>query len=325
MGLQKNNRKTTRAAKIIIGTRGSELALWQARHVGELLKSRFPDIDVEIKKVKTTGDKILDSPLSKIGDKGLFTKELDIALLEKEIDIAVHSLKDIPTEISEELIISAVLRREDVRDIFIPNPRSPHRKMKDIPVGGEVATGSLRRRCQLLHLRPDLTIKEIRGNLNTRINKLTESSWTGMILAYAGVSRLGMKDVIGEIIPVSVILPAVGQGAIGILSRRNDPSILSIVNSLDHEPTHIATFAERALLRHLEGGCQIPIGAYAAMTGNHLSVQAIVGDLKGEELIRDSVSGASDDYENLGIQLAEKLIEKGAGKILDEIRNQGKN
>ncbi len=309
-------------ASIKIGTRGSELALWQAHHAASLLKGLYPSLSVEIKKINTTGDKILDSPLSKIGDKGLFTKELDRALLDREADIAVHSLKDIPTQVPGDLILAAILEREDVRDIFIPHPSRKEMKFAKVPRNGTVATGSLRRRSQLLNLRPDLTIAEIRGNLNTRIRKLEESNWDGMILAYAGVARLGWKNMIGEILPVTVMMPAVGQGAIGILARRDDQPVLSLLRSLNHEATSIAALAERVVLRYLEGGCQIPIGAHGLIEGEKLTIYAIVGNLAGTEIIRDSVSGPKDDYEKLGTLLGEQLISKGAGKILDEIRKQ---
>ncbi len=322
MVLKKNNMEISGTTKIVIGTRGSELALWQTPHVSSLLQSRFDGLEIEIKKVKTTGDKILDAPLSKIGDKGLFTKELDIALMEGEADIAVHSMKDIPTQIPEALTIAAVLEREDVRDIFIPNPGNPGLKLSEIPKRSEVATGSLRRRCQLLSLRPDLKIREVRGNLNTRISKLNDSSWSGMILAYAGITRLGMKNIIGEIIPLSVMLPAVGQGAIGIIARKNDPSVTAFLKELDHNITRIAVEAERAVLRRLEGGCQIPIGAHAEIDGNSITINALVGNLNGTQIIRDSISGKTVNHQELGTRLAEKLIGRGAGKILGEIRKQ---
>jgi hydroxymethylbilane synthase len=307
-------------SKLIIGTRGSTLALWQSNHIAGLLKKKFPGLAIEIINIKTTGDKILDAPLSKIGDKGLFTKELDTALINKEADIAVHSLKDIPTQIPDELTIAAICEREDVRDIFIPHPDRPGLTLKNIPQGGTVATGSLRRRSQLLNFRPDLEIAEIRGNLDTRINKLKESEWSGMLLAYAGVARLGLKNIIGEIISPSIVLPAVGQGAIGIMTRKEDGAIIKLLESINHQPTWIATLAERALLRRLEGGCQIPIGAHGIIVGNHLTIHAMVGDLQGIRVVRDRISGDADKYEKLGIELAERLISKGAGKILDEIR-----
>ena len=307
-------------SSLVIGTRGSTLALWQSNHIAGLLKKKFPHLAIEIRNIKTTGDKILDSPLSKIGDKGLFTKELDIALMEKQADIAVHSLKDIPTQIPDELIIAAISEREDVRDIFIPHPTQPGLKLKDIPQGGTIATGSLRRRCQLLNFRPDLEIAEIRGNLDTRIRKLKESDWSGMLLAYAGVARLGWKEIIGEIIPPSVVLPAVGQGAIGIIARKEDTGTLEILQSVNHPSTHTSTLAERAVLRRLEGGCQIPIGAHGVLDGNRLTIHAMVGDLLGLTVIRDSISGDPENYEKLGIALAERLISRGADKILDEIR-----
>ena len=310
------------AAKIIIGTRGSELALWQSNHVATLFREKLPSMRIEIKKIKTSGDKILDVALSKIGDKGLFTKELDNALIANEIDIAVHSLKDIPTVIPDELCIAAILEREDVRDVFIPNPGKPRIRLIDVPRGAEIATGSLRRRCQLLNHRPDIQIVDVRGNLNTRIEKLKKSPWYGMILAYAGVFRLGWKEMIGEILPTSFMLPAVGQGAIGIIVRKDNKAIIPIVKLLNHQSTHIATTAERAMLRHLEGGCQIPIGAHGILTGNELTLHAIVGDINGTKVIRDSITGSSDDSDHIGVQLGDRLLEQGADKILDEIRKK---
>jgi hydroxymethylbilane synthase len=306
--------------KIIIGTRGSELALWQSNQVATLLREKLPAMLVEIKKIRTTGDRILDAPLSKIGDKGLFTKELDNALLSGEIDIAVHSLKDIPTMIPAGLSIAAILEREDVRDVFIPNPGQPMTRLEEVPRGAAIATGSLRRRCQLLNHRPDLQIVEVRGNLNTRIEKLRYSSWHGMILAYAGVIRLGWKQIIGEVLPTSYLLPAVGQGAIGIITRNDNTAVIPLVNLLNHQPTRMATLAERAMLRHLEGGCQIPIGAHGVLSGNELTLHALVGDISGKKIIRDSLTRPADDPEGIGVQLGNRLLQQGADKILEEIR-----
>ncbi|MDD8019549.1 MAG: hydroxymethylbilane synthase, partial [Bacteroidota bacterium] len=249
------------------------------------------------------------------------TKELDRALLDNEIDLAVHSLKDVPTQIPDELTIAAVTEREDVHDVFIPNPKYRSLTLKNIPKGGEIATGSLRRRSQLLYYRPDLSIIEIRGNLNTRVEKLKTSLWHGMILAYAGVVRLGWKEIIGEIIPTSISLPAVGQGALGIIARKDNASVLSLLDVLNHQPTRTAVLAERALLRRLEGGCQIPIGAQGTVNGNTLNLEAFVGDIRGKKNMRKKISGKGEECERLGIQLAEQLLDEGAGDILNEIRN----
>lgn len=306
--------------KITIGTRGSELALWQSSFVARILKTRFPGLETRILKIKTRGDKILDAPLSRIGDKGLFTKELDHALLNKKIDLAVHSLKDIPTRIPEGLHLSSVTEREDVRDVFIPHPDYPGMKFNDVPLSGTIATGSLRRRCQLLSMRPDLEIGEIRGNLNSRFEKLRKSSWHGMILAHAGVIRLGYQERISEIFPAERFLPAVGQGALGIIIRQTDTELNTMLSSINHGNTCKATFAERALLRRLEGGCQIPIGAFAVINDHTLTLNALVGDLEGKKVFRDTLSGPVDHYEQLGTQLGDQLLQQGAGKILQEIR-----
>jgi hydroxymethylbilane synthase len=306
---------------IFVGTRSSELALWQSEFIKNRIKEYWPDQDIQIVKIKTSGDKILDAPLSKIGDKGLFTKELDIALLEKKIDLAVHSLKDIPTQIPDGLKLSCITEREDVRDVFIPHPSHPGTKIADIPTGGTVATGSLRRRCQLLYQRPDLKVVDIRGNLNSRMEKLKNSNWNGMILAYAGVRRLGWEKSIGEILPVSQFLPAVGQGALGIITRDEDTELGEILSPINHYDTYRETLAERALLRYLEGGCQIPIGAYGKLEGSHIRLQAMVGDLNGKTIIKNSHSGPAEKFEETGIGLAVLLIKMGAGLILNEIRN----
>jgi hydroxymethylbilane synthase len=308
---------------IRIGTRGSELALWQTHHVKALLEARIPGITIDVQKVKTTGDKILDAPLSKIGDKGLFTKELEIALLDERVDIAVHSYKDVPTHVPEGLIIAAVLEREDVRDVFIANRKNLHQPFKSLPQNAVVATGSLRRKCQMLNARPDLNIVDIRGNLNTRMAKLDSSEWDGMILAKAGVSRLGWVQRISEILPFELMLPAVGQGALAIECRAGDQRVREILRSLHHAPTASAVMAERALLRYLEGGCQIPVGAYGQISGNELQLDAVVGSLDGKRMVRGKIAGSISDAEQLGIDLAKELYHKGGKEILEEIRTLG--
>jgi hydroxymethylbilane synthase len=305
---------------ITIGTRGSALALWQAQWVRDRLTRLYPATRVELKIMKTTGDKILDAPLSKIGDKGLFTKELENALDEGAIDLAVHSLKDVPTRLPEGLMIAAICEREDARDVFVPHPKKRARKLDEVPRGGTVATGSLRRSCQLLAARPDLRIADIRGNLETRIRKLAESDWDGMLLAYAGVLRLGKKSIIGEVLPMTTILPAVGQGALGIESRMTDEMLHSMLAPLDHDETRQAVLAERALLRKLEGGCQIPIGAYGRIVKGEITLDAIVGALDGSRVIKGSITGPADDAEILGAQLARQLLRDGASEILAQLR-----
>jgi len=306
--------------KIRIGSRGSELALWQARWVRDRLLHDRPDHEVSIEIVKTTGDRILDAPLSRIGDKGLFTREIEERLLAGSIDLAVHSLKDLPTALPAGLALGAVTEREDVRDVFIPRPGQPVHSLMSLPDGATVATGSLRRRCQLLHARPDLSVTDLRGNLQTRFRKLEESSWAGMLLAFAGVVRLGLVDRIGEILPVSLFLPAVGQGALGIEIRQDDPGIRDAVASLTHLPTVQATSAERALLRELEGGCQVPIGTYARVEHTVLVLDALVGSPDGSQVIRGSISGEPAEAERLGTELALSMKRKGADRILASIR-----
>jgi hydroxymethylbilane synthase len=308
-------------SNIRIGTRGSELALWQTHHVKTLLEGRFPGIIIDVQTIKTTGDKILDAPLAKIGDKGLFTKELEVALLDERIDLAVHSFKDVPTAIPEGLAIAAVLEREDVHDVFIAHPKSPNQLFMTLPRHAVIATGSLRRKCQALNARQDIQIVDIRGNLNTRIKKLDESNWDGMILAKAGVTRLGWARRITEILPLEIMLPAVGQGALAIEMRNGDKRTEELLRTLHHLPTALTVTAERSLLRHLEGGCQIPIGACGQVQGNELRLDAVIGSLDGKRMVKGNRSGNHADAERIGIELAEELLKRGGKEILDEIRN----
>jgi hydroxymethylbilane synthase len=308
-------------SNVRIGTRGSKLALWQAHYVKARLEKLFPGIDIDVQIIKTTGDKILDAPLAKIGDKGLFTKELETALLDGRIDLAVHSFKDVPTLISEGLTITAVLEREDPCDVFIANTKKAHRAFLNLPKNAIVATGSLRRKCQLLNARPDIRIVDIRGNLDSRIKKLDESDWDGIILANAGVTRLGWAERITEILPFEIILPAVGQGALAIEIRNDDKRIDNILHTLHHVPTASAVAAERALLRHLEGGCQIPVGAYGQIRGNTIQLVAIIGSLDGKRIVKGSRTGSHIDAEKIGIELAKELLSRGGAEILAEIRS----
>ena len=312
--------------QIRIGSRGSALALWQTRWVQQELAGRFKNVEIDVQIIKTTGDKILDSPLSKIGDKGLFTREIEQALLANEIDLAVHSLKDLPTELPTGLTIGAICRREDVRDVFIPHPKNPVRTLFDQPKNARIATGSLRRKCQLLNHRPDFAIIDIRGNLNTRLQKLDNSDWAGMILARAGVVRLGLEERIGETLSPETLLPAVGQGALAVEIRANDQRIDSFVSGLNHENTKHAALAERALLRTLEGGCQVPIGTYGRIesTDNEesLLLDAVVGSVDGRKVVRGRIHGSPGKAEHLGKELALILLKGGADAILGEIRKQ---
>ena len=300
-----------------IASRGSELALWQTNWVRGELEKRFPEARFETLTIKTTGDKILDVPLAKIGDKGLFTKELDTSLLNGETDFAVHSLKDLPTKLPEGLGIAAITKRWDARDVLISRNGEV---LADLPKGARVATGSLRRRSQLLHFRPDFEILEIRGNLNTRFRKFDEADWDAMILAAAGVERLGWGERISEKISPDILLPAVGQGSLAILCREGDDATLEFLINMEDRESMLAARAERSLMRTLEGGCQVPIGAHAVVSEKGISLAGCVCSLEGRTLVRDSVSSEThDDPGNLGSVLAGKLLENGAREILREI------
>lgn len=303
--------------KIIIGSRGSELALWQSNFIKKELEKKNKNVLVEIKIIKTKGDKILDVALSKIGDRSLFTKELEIALLNKKIDLAVHSLKDLQTEIPKGLKLAAVTKRHNVQDVIIARKRGV--TIFNLPENATVATGSLRRKSQLLHLRPDLNIVDLRGNVPSRINKFLESDWNAIILARAGVERLKLNKHLSSIIKTDLILPAVGQGALGIETRADNTFVNEILKSIHHEKTYKAVLAERALLKFLEGGCQVPIGAFAEVKPNGLYLDALVGSLDGGLTFRKKLRGSKNNPEKLGKDLAKDLIQAGAKSILDDI------
>ena len=303
--------------KIIIGSRGSELALWQANFVKKEVEKKNKNISVEIKIIKTTGDKILDVALSKIGDRSLFTKELELELLNKNIDLAVHSLKDLQTEIPKGLKLSAVTKRHNVQDVLIARKKGT--TIFNLPEGATVATGSLRRKCQLLHIRPDLKIAELRGNVPTRIKRFLESDWDAIILARAGVERLKLNKYISSIIKTDIVLPAVGQGALGIETRANNKIVNEIIKSIHHKNTYKAVLAERALLKTLEGGCQVPIGAFAEVKQNGLFLNAMVGSLDGSLTFSKKVRGSKNNPEKLGNDLARDLLNAGARTILNQI------
>ena len=303
--------------KLIIGSRGSELALWQAKYIKKELEQKNKYLSVEIKIINTKGDKILDVALSKIGDKGLFTKELENELLNGSIDIAVHSLKDLQTDIPKGLKLAAVTKRHSVEDILIA--RKKETKIKNLPENAIVATGSLRRRSQLLHLRPDVKIEELRGNVPTRIKKFLESKWDAIILARAGVERLKLNRYISSIISTDEILPAVGQGALGIEIREDNRIAAEILNSIHDENTYTEVRAERSLLKVLEGGCQVPIGAYAQVKPNGLYIDAVVGAVDGSVTFRKRIRGAKANPEKLGQKLAKDLLKAGALVILNEV------
>jgi hydroxymethylbilane synthase len=303
--------------KIIIGSRGSDLALWQAKFVKKELEKKNKNVSVEIRIIKTKGDKILDVALSKIGDKSLFTKELEVELLNKRIDLAVHSLKDLQTDIPKGLKLSAVTKRHNVQDVLIARKKGT--TIFNLPQNATVATGSLRRKCQLLHLRPDLNLVELRGNVPSRIKKFLESNWDAIILARAGVERLKLNKHISSIIKTDIMLPAVGQGALGIETRSDNKIANEIVKSIHHENTYKAVLAERALLKTLEGGCQVPIGAFAEIKQSGLFIDALVGSLDGSVTYRKKIRGSKNNPEVLGRKLANDLLKAGAKIILDEI------
>lgn len=312
-----NNVQKKEKTKFIIGSRGSELALWQANHVKKSLEKSNKNLSVDIKIIKTKGDKILDVALSKIGDKGLFTKELEVALLNGEVDLAVHSLKDLQTKIPDGLQLACVTKRHPVEDVLIA--RKKGMGIMDLPENAVVATGSLRRRSQLLHLRPDIQVVELRGNVPSRIEKFLKSKWDAIILARAGVERLNLKKHISSYIPVEQILPAVGQGALGIEIAETNTKAYEAVQVLHDENTYIAVQAERALLKELEGGCQIPIGAYGQVKSNGFYFDAVVGSLDGSIVFRTKVRAPKLNPEKTGKQVAKDLKKAGAAKVLAEI------
>ncbi|MGA9363214.1 MAG: hydroxymethylbilane synthase [Bacteroidota bacterium] len=314
--------ESSEPSKVVIGSRGSELALWQSNWLKASLQEQLPDLHIEILVIKTKGDRILDSSLSKIGAKGVFTREIDEALLDRRIDISVHSLKDLPTEIPEGLTLGAIMERDDVHDVFISHPEKTHKSLEELPLGARIATGSPRRKCQLLHYRPDLEIVDIRGNVPTRLQKLAASSWDGVVLAKAGLARLNMTDRITETIPTDIILPAVGQGAIAVEVRARDRPIMSLVATVNHEPSAIAARAERILLECLEGGCQVPIGAYARTMDGVFMMDALIGSLDGKRVIRSTIHGDPSQAETLAKTLARTLLKSGGDRILKDIRTE---
>lgn len=300
---------------MVIGSRGSKLALTQTGLVKGILEKNFPRLAVEVKIIKTTGDKILDTPLSKIGDKGLFTKELEEALLRGEIDLAVHSMKDLPTEIPRGLMIGAVTKREDACDVLVS---ATGYTVKTLPRGAKIGTSSLRRRAQILSLRPDIEPIDLRGNLDTRLKKLGSGLYDAIILAYAGIKRLGLNLTMSKI-PFDEMLPQAGQGALGIEIRKNDSKARNLVKILDDSDSYLAIEAERSLLAGLGGGCQVPIGVYAQIGGDKITIRAGVFSLDGRRVIRDEASGDKKDAVLLGRQLADRLLGKGAKEILHSV------
>jgi hydroxymethylbilane synthase len=302
--------------KLRIGTRGSALALAQATLVQNQIQAHHPQITVELEIIKTTGDKIQDVPLAKIGGKGLFTKEIEMAILAGEVDLGVHSMKDVPTEIPDGLVIGITTIREDPRDAFISRK---YQSLREIPRGGRIGTGSLRRQAQLMHLRPDLEIVPLRGNVDTRLRKLVEENLDAVILATAGLRRLGRAAEITAIIPETEMLPAIGQGALGLEYRQDDAETRNLLEFLDHPETKVAVAAERAFLARLEGGCQVPIAAKGSLKNGELILEGLIGDLTGTRIYRELVAGPPEAAEHLGRELAQRLLQLGGAQILSEI------
>ena len=338
--------RTLNARSLVIGTRGSRLALWQAEHVAGRLRGAFPDWTMRLETIKTTGDKILDVPLAQVGGKALFVKEIEEALLAGRVDLAVHSMKDVPTELPAGLVIAAVSEREDPLDVLISRTGT---KLVDLPQGARVGTSSLRRQAQLLLYRPDLTVVGLRGNLDTRIRKLQDEGLDAIVVAAAGVKRLGLAHLVTEFLPPEILLPAIGQGALGIEirslrianmgagepegmgegpSRRSgaggrEQRMADVVAVLDHPETHGAVLAERAMLARLEGGCQVPIAAHATVSGEGITLRGLVASLDGKRVVRGEMRGAAGSPEVLGTALAEDLLLRGAAEILHEIYARG--
>jgi len=307
-------------SKIIIGSRGSELALWQAKHIKKELKKIHKNLDVEIKIIKTKGDKILNKALSKIGDKSLFTKELEDALLKNKIDIAVHSLKDLETSLPKDLKLAVVTKRHPVEDVIIAKKKNT--TISSLPYNAVIATGSLRRKSQLLHLRPDINVVDLRGNVPTRISKFLNSNWDAIILARAGVERLNLKKYISSYIKTYEIVPAVGQGALGIEINKYNKEAEALIKPLHNEKTFIEVSAEREFLKTIGGGCQVPVGALAEIKSNGLYLSGVISSLDGTVTYSKNIRGRKEDYLKLGKTLAQDLLKAGGKKILNEIYNK---
>lgn len=303
--------------KIRIATRKSPLALWQAEFIQAELNKLYPHIEVSLVPMTTKGDIRLDTPLAKIGGKGLFLKELETGLLNNEADIAVHSLKDVPVDFPAGLMLHTICQRDDPRDAFVSNT---YKKLSDLPSQSIVGTSSLRRQAQLKALRPDLIVHDLRGNVNTRLRKLDEGNYDAIILATAGLKRLKLEERIQEHLTTEDFLPANGQGAVCIECRVDDLDIQKLLTPLEHAETRACVQAERAMNAHLEGGCQVPIGAYAIIKNNELHLEGLVGSLDGTTILRDTIKGSVDESTALGVQLAEKLLKQGAGKVLEQLR-----
>lgn len=301
---------------LTIGTRQSLLALWQSNHIAALLRKQYPDCEVILKKIVTKGDKILDVPLAQIGGKGLFTKEIEEELINGTVDLAVHSLKDMPTVLPEGLCLTAITERANVGDAFVSNK---YNSFAELPQGATLGTSSLRRKAQLLAARPDLKIIDLRGNVDTRLRKLDEGQYDAIILAAAGLERLGHKDRIKEVIQPKVCLPAVGQGALAIESRSEDPEVRQMLDFLNDLPTRQATSAERAFLGLVEGGCQVPIGVHADVEGENIKIEAIIASLDGQTVLRNTIEGKAADGVALAEKLGKDMLANGGQEILAAI------
>ena len=301
---------------IRIGTRGSKLALVQSEWIKKKIEDRHPHVRVELTIIKTTGDKIVDSPLSKIGGKGLFVKEIEDALQQNRVDLAVHSMKDVPAELPDGLMLAAFPEREDPRDALISSGDKP---IDQLPQKAKLGTSSLRRAAQILHLRPDLDIAPLRGNVDTRLGKLNGGELDCIILATAGLKRMGLEDRISQIISSDKILPAIGQGALGLETRQGDAQTIEVIAFLNHAPTKVAVAAERAFLKELEGGCQVPIAGLALLENDRLHFTGMVAELDGTRIIKDRISGDKKDAGRMGKELAHKLLANGAREILERV------
>jgi len=301
---------------IRIATRHSPLAMWQANFVKAELLKFHPDLVVELLPMKTKGDKILDTPLAKVGGKGLFVKELEVAMLEGRADIAVHSMKDVPVDFPEGLGLTVICEREDPRDAFVSNNFT---SIEQLPLNAVVGTSSLRRQCQLRELRPDIVVKDLRGNVNTRLRKLDEGEYDAIILAAAGLIRLEMQDRIASFIEPEISLPAVGQGAVGIECRLDDQQTIELLKPLEHHITRVRVTAERSMNLALQGGCQVPIGSYSILKGEELFLRGLVGSVDGKQIIRKEITGKPEDAKEMGLALAKQLLDCGAKDILAEV------
>ena len=296
-----------------IATRQSPLALWQAEHIRSRLNQLYPDLTVELVKFVTQGDKILDTPLAKIGGKGLFVKELEAALLDGRADLAVHSMKDVPMHLPDGLSLAVICEREDPFDAFVSNQ---YQHFNELPQGAKVGTSSLRRKCQILQQRPDLEIIDLRGNVGTRLSKLDEGLYDAIILASAGLKRLGLAGRIRHSLSAEISLPAVGQGALGLECRSNDSALLKLIEPLQHQETSNCVRAERAFNAYLEGGCQVPIAGYATLRNDQIQIEGRVGSVDGKVILKAQRVGAIEQAEQLGEQLAQDLLAQGAGDLL---------